>query len=83
MGRRPESGIPERSQAKDRLTMATRSYLNGKGIAVRVLDPREGKSHSLTVYNASVEDVAREVQRALGIRWRTTKLSDRRHRRRL
>ena len=37
------------------------------------------KSVSITVYAASLIDVARCAQDALAARWKTTKLNDRRH----
>ena len=48
-------------------------------IRVRFLDPATGKSISLTVYGGDLLVVARQAQYALGGRWNTTTLSDRRH----
>ncbi|MCO6436522.1 MAG: hypothetical protein J5J06_05495 [Phycisphaerae bacterium] len=52
------------------------------GLKVLVYDPLLGKSRSLTVYGAEVESLAREVEAFLAHRYRTTRLDDRRHKRR-
>ena len=83
MGRRPEGGTPERWQTKGRLTMARRTFLNGKGISIRCLDPRTGQSVSFTVYTDDLDAVARAAHAGCRARWRATSLSDRRHKRRL
>ena len=40
------------------------------------------ESFSITVYGGVLDRVARSVQDFLGLRWRTTRLDDRRHKRR-
>lgn len=51
-------------------------------IAVKFTDAVTGKSVSLTVYGADLGDVALCTQARLVTQWRTTKLDDRRHKRR-
>ena len=51
-------------------------------VAVKFVDQATGKSLSLTVYGADLANVARRAQAELGIYWTTTKLTDRRHKRR-
>ena len=52
-------------------------------IEVCFRDRKRGESVSITVYGAQLLGVATVAQVALGNRWRTTKLTDRRHKRRL
>ncbi len=61
----------------------SRSSSNTKALSVTVHDRSKRQSRTITVYTDGLEDVAREIERVCSLRWRTTKLSDRRHRRRL
>ena len=51
-------------------------------IVVTFYDPDRRESLSITVYGGLLDRVARAVQDFLGIHWRTTRLDDRRHKRR-
>lgn len=63
--------------------MAGYTFKNGPSIAIRCRDPRTGKSLSISVYHGDLRRVAVVVEKALGQRWRTTSLTDSRHKRRL
>ena len=51
-------------------------------IVVTLYDPDRRESLSITVYGGLLKQVAQAVQDFLGIHWRTTRLDDRRHKRR-
>lgn len=55
--------------------------MNKDAISIQVYDKAARKSRSLSVYGASLDDVAKAVERAVAGRWKTTRLGDRRHRR--
>ncbi len=51
-------------------------------VVVKFVDPVLGVSTSITVYGGDLYTVARHVERDLRRRWKTTSLTDRRHKRR-
>lgn len=51
-------------------------------VAVKFVDPATGESLSITVYGEPLERVARYTEARLRGQWTTTRLTDRRHRRR-
>lgn len=62
--------------------MPKRRSSSDRPVVVKFITPGTGKSHSITVYGSDLHQVAGYVERRLGERWKTTSLTDRRHRRR-
>lgn len=58
------------------------SSTNNKAVVVNVYDKARRQSVSLTVYTGDHLELARFIENALQVRYRTTRLDSRRHKRR-